>query len=162
MRHVAFANYPARTAKAMKLKVLKNSLVWIIWVRKNKVYDVKYRNLFDVYKNTVSICIYKNYWNDSFWNYLELEIRIILHVVMYVSWKVNTNWKIVEFDWNWHVQTWNMKNMISYTSKFNGQLIHRWFFKMNCFGLLMTSAEQVSVRLSLLFEVLSYVFTSKS
>ena len=27
MRHVAFAHYPARTAKAMKLKVLKKSLV---------------------------------------------------------------------------------------------------------------------------------------
>jgi len=27
MRHVAFAHYPARTAKAMKLKVLKNSQV---------------------------------------------------------------------------------------------------------------------------------------
>ena len=127
---------------------------------RNTFYDLKYRNWFDVYKNTVSICIYKNYCNDSFWYNLELEIRIILHMVRYASWKVSANWKIIEYDWNWHVQTWNMQNIISYASKFNAWLIHQWFFRMNCFDLLMTSAEQDSVRLSLLFEVLSYVFMS--
>ena len=37
-RHVAFAYYLAQTSKAMKLKVLKKSLVWTYWVQKVLIY----------------------------------------------------------------------------------------------------------------------------